>query len=262
MTVKKLALPALALLSVVAAALPNGTAGQRRYERIAILGDSMTWIGGDSCQNDRGWTHTFRELYGPAEIDIYARSGATWTDSPCTKGDTTQYSEVITDENVISNQMRCLIGRAERHEVTAPDLVIIYAGANDAWFSSRRPGIFDATARTSLDSCVRSVCGSLTAAFPETRIILVTPVEMTKVTEAKIRKVSDIIEKSGRSSGAVTLRADRDVEIRRSQELKRLTNTSDGVHTTPAGARLIGEYVYRGICRPEASPRPTTDQKR
>lgn len=217
---------------------------ENKFKRIAVLGDSMTWIGGDSCQNERGWTHTFRQLYQPVVIDTYARSGATWTDSPRTAGDTTVYSEILADENVVSNQMRRLIGRSRRNETAVPDLIIIYAGANDAWFSSRRPGIFDQTSRTSLDSCVRSVCRQLKVEFPTSKILLISPIEMTKVPMEKITKVSDIIEESGRSLGITTLRADRDVDIRRQTELRKPTHTSDGVHTNPAGAKILGKYIF------------------
>ena len=220
---------------------------ENKFKRIAILGDSMTWIGGDSCQNERGWTHTFRQLYQPVAIDIYARSGATWTDSPRTVGDTTVYSEILADENVVSNQMRRLIGRSRRNETTVPDLIIIYAGANDAWFSTRRPGIFDPASQTSLDSCVRSVCRQLKVEFPASKILLISPIEMTKVPVEKITKVSDIIERSGRSLGIATLRADQEVDIRRRTELIKPTLTTDGVHTNPAGARILGEYIIKRI---------------
>lgn len=226
-------------------------------KRVAILGDSMTWIGGDSCLNERGWTCHFVNITHPSAVDIYARSGATWTNTRKTKGDTAEYSEVITDENVIYSQAIRLIDSVNRDSVLRPDIIFIYAGANDAWFSAKRPGIFDAkqpqgnspSECTSLKTSVGLSAGLLKETFPGSRIILITPVEMTKVPASKINKVSDIIEDAGMQLGIEVMRADRYVDIRHDVETEKLRHTADGVHTNPSGARLIGEFVASGVMK-------------
>lgn len=80
---------------------------------------------------------------------------------------------------------------------------------------------------------------------------MVTPVEMSKVSAAEIRRVSDIIEREAANHGIVTLRADKDLPIKHDIE-KRNDNgvkryTTDGVHTNEAGARLIGNYLSKKI---------------
>ena len=243
----------------VSAASPGDRDGRRRASglygaRMAILGDSMTWIGGDSCQNPGGWTHYIKDMANPASIDIYARSGATWTNTVSTQGDTSYYSEVLADENVLYPQAIRLIDAARSDSRHIPDIVLLYAGANDAWFADRRPGIFDTTADnpspydrpsgcTSLRSSIRLVCGLLKGAFPKADIVLMTPTEMTKTTVDRIRKVSDIIAETGRELGLTVLRPDLDVDIRRNQESITFTNTVDGVHTNPKGAEMIARYV-------------------
>ena len=222
--------------------------------RVAVLGDSMSWIGGDSCQNPRGWTHFLKRLANPKHIDVYARSGATWTNTRNTRGDISAYSEVLDDENVLYPQAPRLIQAAEADPSYSPDLIFLYAGANDAWFFDKRPGIFESTGKspaqnadpsecTSLQSGIMLVCDMLRKAFPNARLVLMTPTEMTKAPVWRIRLVSEIIADTGRRLGLTVLRPDIDVDIRMEQESITLTNTSDGVHTNPRGAELLARYV-------------------
>ena len=256
---KTLILLIMVLLLLTIPALSHGESEETTIGDIAVLGDSMTWIGGDSCENSRGWTHHFVESAKPSTMTIYARSGATWTNTIRTQGDTTEYSEVITDENVIYPQSLRLINDVTNGHKQAPAMVIIYAGANDAWFAARRPGIFDNHLKggkkpsecRSLATSISLVCDTLSRALPHSRIVMVTPVEMSKVSAAEIRRVSDIIEREAANHGIVTLRADKDLPIKHDIE-KRNDNgvkryTTDGVHTNEAGARLIGNYLSEEI---------------
>lgn len=224
--------------------------------RVAVLGDSMTWIGGDSCENDRGWTHHFVNLASPHAVDVYARSGATWTNTSATVPDTEDYSEVLSDRNVIYNQALRLVTTARADADSCPDMVIIYAGANDVWFSDRRPGIFNDDAKipeagahpsevTSLAGSVALVCKMLKKEFPETPILLMTPVEMSKAPAAVTAKVSSIIAETAAQMGVDVVRTDREVPIRHIKEARRPELTTDGVHTSPAGALLIGSFIAR-----------------
>jgi len=227
-------------------------------KRIAVLGDSMSWIGGDSCTNQRGWTTHFLSSAHPAAMDLYARSGATWTNTSATTGNTKEYSEVLTDENVIYTQMLRLRNRVGNDSTLTPDVIIVYAGANDAWFSSHRPGIFRITENipsltskpsecTSLLESVRLVCRNLQHDFPDARVLLVTPAEMTKTQTAEVNRVGDLIERAGKECGVEVIRADRGVEIRSDDELKSLKNTYDGVHSSPTGARLISDFILSAL---------------
>ena len=227
--------------------------------RIALLGDSMTWIGGDSCQNETGWSHTLRESGIAAAIDVYARSGATWTNTSSTHRNPQHYSELLHDDNVIYNQAIRLIERADSCDST-PDIIILFAGANDAWFSAKRPGIFDkndpetkynsvADPRdaTSLAESITLVTDLLTDRFPAAVLIFVTPLQMSKTDAETIFKVSDIIEQTASEKGWVTLRADKDTGIRHEEEAESPKFTYDGVHTNPAGARILGDYILSHI---------------
>lgn len=230
--------------------------------RTALLGDSMTWIGGDTCGNETGWSHHLKEsgLTGP--IDMYARSGATWTNTKATRPDPTFYSEVLHDDNVIYNQALRLIEKTESEPDHVPDLIIIFAGANDAWFSHRRPGIFNLmtiesssnlpvytlpSQATSLLKSIWLVCDMLRMSLPKSRIVLVTPLQMSKVSEEVTRSVSDIIESVAKRMKIDVIRPDLNVGISHEQELRQPTFTTDGVHTNPAGARLLAGHIINTL---------------
>lgn len=225
---------------------------------LALLGDSMTWIGGDSCDQKRGWTSHFKSAADSlCRIDMYARSGATWTNTSTTKGDPNAYSEVLDDENVIFSQVVRLIEASNNNPAKRPDVILIYAGANDAWFASRRPGIFNDSIRfeedslpsscTSLSSSIELSCSMLKKAFPTARIVLMSPVEMSRTSVARINHVGDIIERTGQKAGVEVLRADKNVPIRHSVEKRKFKYTTDGVHSNPAGAKLLADYILTNL---------------
>lgn len=224
---------------------------------VAILGDSMTWIGGDSCQNDTGWTYYFKRETSPLSVSIYARSGATWTNTKRTTVSPDFYSEVLDDNNVLYNQAARLVRDTSEGRTPFPGLIILYAGANDAWFEKSRPGMFipveaDSirpellpSQATSLDGSIMLTAGYLHQHFPDARIVFVTPVEMSKTSPDKVYRVADTISRTASRLGYEVIRADRNVEIRHLQECRQFKHTYDGVHTNPSGARLIAKEIIR-----------------
>lgn len=228
----------------------------------ALLGDSMTWIGGDSCENATGWTHILKKSGCAASISVYARSGATWTNTSNTRKDTSFYSELLHDDNVIYNQAMRLIEDYKGSVISNIDCIILFAGANDAWFAAKRPGIYserDVTNDinydeltspanvTSLYGSVALTCDLLHIHFPNTRLIFVTPLQMSKVSPATIHLTGDIIENAAKSRYCEVIRPDKEIGITYDIESKSPTYTYDGVHTNPKGAILVGEYIIRQI---------------
>lgn len=225
------------------------------HPRIALLGDSMTWIGGDSCQNPSGWSHILKESGIAGKIEVYARSGATWTNTKSTQRNPSHYTEILHDDNVVYNQAIRLIENADiSHE--NPDIIILFAGANDAWFASRRPGLYDKdnpsekyslstipSSVTTLEGSIRLVCELLQERFPKASLLFVTPFQMSKTDSETIFKVSDIIESTVSQKGLPVLRPDKKTVIKHEQEAKSPKYTSDGVHTNPEGARILGKYI-------------------
>lgn len=225
------------------------------HPRFALLGDSMTWIGGDSCQNPTGWSHILKESGIAGKIDVYARSGATWTNTKSTRRNPSHYTEILNDDNVVYNQAIRLIENADiSHE--NPDVIVLFAGANDAWFASKRPGIYDKddpsekyslstlpSSVTTLEGSLRLVYELLQERFPKASLLFVTPLQMSKTDSETIFKVSDIIENTVSQKGFSVLRPDKNTVINHDQEAKSPKYTSDGVHTNPEGARILGNYI-------------------
>ena len=217
---------------------------------VVILGDSNTWIGGDDCMQPRGWNYWFREEVKPASCRSYARSGATWTHTEKTVYDTEGYSEVLSDNNVIYNQVNRLKKAYEAGEQPLPDLIIIMAGTNDAWFNRGCPSTLHLPPSTlTIAGAVHYDCELLHELFPDCRLVLVTPMQTTKTSLSKIRKTGDFIEKCGKELGAEVIRLDRDGCVKRKQELKKKTYTTDGVHTNEEGARCIGTLIANYVTK-------------
>ena len=170
---------------------------------VALLGDSMTWIGGDNCEKETGWTYHLKKSFPNWTIKPYARSGATWTNTVATKGDVSFYSEILCDENVVYDQVLRLINDVDSGKLTSPDVIIAFAGGNDAWFEERRPGIYEEqqfptrmitdlqpSEVTTLAGSIELCCKMLQNRFPNARIVLITPPEMSKTSPDRIHKVS------------------------------------------------------------------------
>ena len=214
---------------------------------VALLGDSNTWIGGEKCDNDRGWSTWFRKDLSPEYCRSFARSGATWTHTSSTKINESEYTEVISDDNVVSNQFQRLKSAVSAGEFPIPELIIVSAGTNDVWFSDRRP---DALKRgvpedrnLTLGGAVRDFCEDVKASFPKTEIIFLTPMFTTKTSDTDIRLAGDLIETAAKECGAYVIRLDSTGCIDPGVEKKHFTYTEDGVHTSRAGARRVGLKV-------------------
>lgn len=225
--------------------------------RVALLGDSNTWNGGDSCTNPTSWSYWFRAALQPRSCVSYARSGATWTHTVRTRRTLTDYSELLSDHNVIYNQVERLINS----NLLPPHLIIIMAGTNDAWFAKRRPGIYDLTvdqafalphdsllalppqALTSLPLAIRYDCERLRERFPQARLVLLTPYQSVHAGRPAIERVGTLIEQCAQRLGLPVLRLDQAVPIRSDDEKAHHRLTTDGTHTSPDGARKAAEVI-------------------
>lgn len=256
----------------------------RDSAKVVVLGDSNTWLGGDSCNRDRGWTRWFCEAFRPASCRSYARSGATWTTTPETVRDVDGYTEKLGENNVIFNQICRLADDVSGGWQPRPTLIIISAGTNDAWFKAARPGALDATAEEvaadgrsaetgtksgttvaddrngvpaammTLAGAVSRCCGMLQETYPGVRIVLLTPMQSTAVSTSDISRAGDIIEDCGRRMGLTVIRQDRDSCVKRAQEQHRRCMTTDGTHTSVEGARRNGMMIARRLAAPDNLP--------
>ena len=228
---------------------------------VVILGDSNTWIGGDDCDNAKGWNKWFKDFFRPASCKSYARSGATWTNTSATKTNTEEDIAVLGNDNVIYNQIMRLRLAVENGVQVTPDLVIIAAGTNDAWFQNKRPGIFSMSTEmalmtvgedlseinvnemTSLAQSVFYGIALLRESFPNVQIVLLTPLQCTATSLENIQKVGDTLVECAEACNIGWLRQDDSKFLDREKELQHKRFTSDGTHTNAEGARHNAEII-------------------
>ena len=231
---------------------------------VVILGDSNTWIGGDDSDKPCGWNKWFADIFKPATCKSYARSGATWSNTSTTRRNTKEDIGVIGPNNVIYNQVERLAESCNSGMQPTPDVIIIAAGTNDAWFVKKRPGVFSKTAAqacrmkgtitslppnriTSLAEAVVYNTELLRQRFPNARIILLTPLQSVHPTEANFARATTIIEECGTLLGLPVVRQDKECCVRRADEARQHRFTSDGTHTSEEGAKQIGTYLASRI---------------
>ena len=239
------------------------TETQGQVFHVVMLGDSNTFIGGDACDQPRGWNKWFKDDFSPATCRSYARSGATWTNTATTKRNTLENIGVLGNDNVIYNQIERLKDACQQGEQAIPDIIIIAAGTNDAWFVNQRPKVFCETADEvfarenisslpvneilSLAASVRYGCELLKASFPEARIILLTPLQTTKADLKLITKSGDIMEACAHRLSLEVIRLDQEGCIQLADKQSVSKYTTDGVHTNEAGARFNGLLVAQRV---------------
>lgn len=259
------ACPLWAANSGVCQSEDGGTGAVCSTMNVVILGDSNTSIGGDNCDNPKGWNKWFKDRFAPATCRSYARSGATWTNTPQTRHDVRENTGKLSNNNVIYNQINRLREACKSGGQPEPDLIIIAAGTNDAWFASSRPKAFSNTAeqafaRTdgfitarrvgevlSLAESVRYGCEMLMESFPDAQIILLTPPQSVQADAALLRRAGDIIEECARRMSLCVIRQDFTSGIYRAREKRSFKYTYDGTHTSEEGARRNGYFIANQV---------------
>lgn len=233
-------------------------------QHIVALGDSNTWLAGDSCTNPKGWITVLKEQMEPASCRSYARSGATWTHTELTKYNTEEYTSLLGDDNVIYNQVNRLRDACNDSTQHTPDLILILSGTNDMWFEAKRPQAFSKTAEEvctdtaalyptrqpneilSMAEAIRYDYEMLREFCPKATIVLLTPMQATKVSREVVTKTGELIDQCGALLQMPVIRLD-EVGINSEEEQREKRYTSDGVHTNTDGALLIGSYVAEKV---------------
>ena len=207
----------------------------QEQSHVVFLGDSNTWIGGDKCDVNRGWNYWVREMLQPTTCRSYARSGATWVHTDKMVRDTEENTAVLSDNNVVTNQIYRLQEAVEAGKQAVPTLILIMAGTNDVWL---RPGILATLEHVACDDVLL-----LQESFPDARIVLITPMQNTKVSDERVLEAADMIETVALRMGVECINASGADVIDAAQERRRPTFTRDGVHTNVAGAKRLASFV-------------------
>jgi len=230
---------------------------------VAILGDSNSWIGGDDCTKPQGWNKWFVDYFKPASCRSYARSGATWTNTPNTRRNIQQNIQTLGDDNVIYNQVVRLDDAVGRGRQQSPQLIIIMAGTNDAWFLDKRPHALEKTAKQvfansespvskqpsamlTLAESIRYNCELLKRCFPQAKIVLIAPLQSVQAAR-HLNAVNQTIEDCARQMKIGVIRLDRLSGITSASENKTKRYTTDGTHTSVEGAKRCGRCIVSAL---------------
>lgn len=209
---------------------------QHHDMHVVMLGDSNTWLGGDDCMTPKGWNYWMRTLLQPATCRSYARSGATWVHTDKMVRDTEENTARLSDNNVITNQIYRLQEAVAEGKQAVPTLIFIMAGTNDVWF--RKDILF------TLEHVAVDDVALLQESFPEARIVLITPMQNTKVSPELVREAAEQLETTAIRMACDLVDASGTEVIDSEQESRKLTFTRDGVHTNEKGAKRLAEFVY------------------
>lgn len=241
------------LIFTLLLAVLNISAAVCRPLAIAACGDSNTWLGGDDCSGPAGWTFYLKERLGyAAVVKSFARSGATWSHSAKTTTDLDEYSEVITDNNVVSNQLERLISDVSSGAFPAPDIIFFAAGTNDAWFEKRfRPGCLDASSPAgtkSLRGAAADVLLKAKSRFPDSKLILLTPMQTIQAPDDVIKKAAEELAAAAEGLEDVyVVRIDLKSPVRSENERVHFDYTTDGTHTSARGAKANALIIIESM---------------
>jgi len=227
-------------------------------QRVAILGDSNTWLGGDHNKGTKGWNHWFCEDLKPDTCLSLARSGATWTNTIRTQLNTKENIGSLGDNNTAYNQLHRLLADT----LLKPNVVIIALGTNDLWYKSRRPNVFSesqldyeseeflstpANKLLTLSDCVNFTVRHIHKALPEAKVVLVAPAECIHVKADDLSRLSDSLEELCKQLDASIIRLDKLSEIKADKERIKKEFTYDGTHTSVKGAKSNGIIIAKEL---------------
>ena len=268
--------------------LEGTVGGDTRFsdKTIYVLGDSITWLGGDNCDGTRsghehqGWTEYFKERIKPLNMKSYARSGATLCCFSTSSETTSANYGSPHKDNIVWNQVkRMQVDIA--NGAAQPNYIIIAAGINDAMIiNSTDPAssyydlnqafqnVLVGTAEDVLNSNIStsyfgtktpSECDSLLKTIrwikeacisicPDAQIVLLTPLQAALAPLSIQKQVSDIIEDAGLYISATVINQRKQCGISRLQEAKGVHFTYDNTHTSIIGAKRVG-YILAEILK-------------
>lgn len=229
-------------------------------QRVAIIGDSNTWLGGDDNKGEKGWNHWFCEYFKPDFCKSFARSGATWTNTPRTKLNTKENIGSLGDNNVAYNQLQRMLAEP----AIKPEIVLIALGTNDLWFKAKRPNLYAESQLNhervdflstppskllTLADCVNHTVRTLRKAYPDAAIVFITPPECIHIKNTELKQFSDTLEAIGKTLDVSTIRLDKLSEIKSDKERIKKEFTYDGTHTSVKGAKSNGAIIARELKR-------------
>lgn len=259
--------------------------GNNAFENkvIYVLGDSITWLGGDNCDgvqgqySHQGWTEYVKNRLNPKKMKSYARSGATLSCYTTSSENASAYERSPSVTNILWNQV-IRMANDIKNGAEQPDYILIAAGCNDAYvYETESVGLqnqhiaaqnfladeVDAVMTSSISSSwygekVPSECSSIaktlrwmkdafTEICPKTQVILMTPLQSHYSTLSTQRQVTERMEECAIYLSWNTINQGKECGISRLQESKGFFFTYDGTHTSAFGANYVGAIIAKRL---------------
>ena len=218
---------------------------------IVLFGDSIT----DTKVNGE-WVKQIINYAKFNSLTNYGRGYCTFTFKNDTVKNTTNTGDTNTGDNVIWNQYNRMVEDINNRKIPSPDCIIILAGTNDA-IQTKTIGevdsVFNNSAQstdvktlTNLCASVRYVCELIMVNYPNTQIILATPLQMkdyNRTSQAIL--VRNAIISCANKMGIKTIDQTYESGIYAYAENVRPKFLSDGVHLTVEGGKKVAQFLAR-----------------
>ena len=218
---------------------------------VVLFGDSIT----DTKVNGE-WVKQIINYAKFNSLTNYGRGYCTFTFKNDTVENTTDTSDSNIGNNVIWNQYNRMVKDINAGKIPSPDCIIILAGTNDA-IQTKTIGdvdsVFNNSAQstdvktlTNLCASVRYVCELIMVNYPNTQIILATPLQMkdyNRTSQAIL--VRNAIISCANKMGIKTIDQTYESGIYAYAENVRPKFLSDGVHLTVEGGKKVAQFLAR-----------------
>ena len=218
---------------------------------VVLFGDSIT----DTKVNGE-WVKQIINYAKFNSLTNYGRGYCTFTFKNDTVENTTDTSDSNIGNNVIWNQYNRMVKDINAGKISSPDCIIILAGTNDA-IQTKTIGdvdsVFNNSAQstdvktlTNLCASVRYVCELIMVNYPNTQIILATPLQMkdyNRTSQAIL--VRNAIISCANKMGIKTIDQTYESGIYAYAENVRPKFLSDGVHLTVEGGKKVAQFLAR-----------------
>lgn len=218
---------------------------------IAIFGDSISCLGSN-------WTTFFKSMSNFKNVYNYAVGGAKWRCG----GSAVDLSGIQTgnDNNNLWNQYNRLNDAVLQGTAQSPDLIIMFAGANERYGNATQWGTPDAAFETSINyndmdvpttdvdtvaKSIRYIVEKTMSKYLDAKIILCTPIPITSDNNHAMRQVSELIRGCACELGCGV------IDLYHLCGIHPVVNGTytlrDGLHTNDKGSSMIAHTILNYI---------------
>ena len=169
----------------------EGNKIKHHLPNVVLMGDSIT----DNKDDHGWWVDMITDYVTFDSLNNYACGYARWTLASDTVEDLTTHNHVAASWNVIWNQVNRLKKDVNNGTVSVPDVIVVFAGTNDVTLGQTMGSVetaFDGADILSksfanianMAQSIRYTCEYIKSLYPDTQIILATPLQRKDKTAA------------------------------------------------------------------------------